>query len=113
MYRNCSVLFACAFLGNSLTLAIHLRKVGLRTEELSAAVDHGANIPKMEHEEAKDRVAELRRQAFVHTNSDRRSSMAYEVGREGKFVAKGGNQGKAIAVFTSGGDAQGLTASIY
>ena len=113
MYRNCSVLFACAFLGNSLTLAIHLRKVGLRTEKLSAAVDHGANIPKMEHEEAKDRVAELRRQAFVHTNSDRRGSMAYEVGREGKFVAKGGNQGKAIAVFTSGGDAQGLTASIY
>ena len=66
----------------------------------------------MEHEEAKDRVAELRRQAFVHTDSDRRRSMAYEVGREGKFVAKGGNQGKAIAVFTSGGDAQGLTASI-
>ena len=33
-------------------------------------------------------------------------------GREGKFVAKGSHVGEAIAVFTSGGDAQGQYLSI-
>ena len=37
----------------------------------------------------------------------RRQSMATLMGAEGKFVAKGAHVGKAIAVFTSGGDAQG------
>ena len=36
-----------------------------------------------------------------------RQSVAYEPGSEGKFVEKGEHVGKAIAVFTSGGDAQG------
>ena len=31
----------------------------------------------------------------------------YVPGKEGKFVAKGLHGGKAIGVFTSGGDAQG------
>ena len=65
-----------------------------------------------EAKEASDRVTELhvRRQAFVESDLDRRRSIMVEIGREGKFVAKGGNFGKSIAVFTSGGDAQGLTA---
>ena len=37
----------------------------------------------------------------------RRQSMAMLMGAEGKFVAKGAHIGQAIAVFTSGGDAQG------
>ena len=36
-----------------------------------------------------------------------RQSVSCEPGMEGKFVAKGEHVGKAIAVFTSGGDAQG------
>ena len=39
--------------------------------------------------------------------STRKPSMASVPGREGKFVGRGGNLGKSIAVFTSGGDAQG------
>lgn len=37
----------------------------------------------------------------------RKQSIMYVPGKEGKFVAKGTYEGKAIGVFTSGGDAQG------
>ncbi|XP_074657068.1 ATP-dependent 6-phosphofructokinase-like isoform X2 [Tubulanus polymorphus] len=40
------------------------------------------------------------------------SIMALLPGREGKFVAKGTHTGKAIAVFTSGGDAQGMNSAV-
>lgn len=33
-------------------------------------------------------------------------------GMEGKYVARGQFEGKAIAVFTSGGDAQGMNAAV-
>ena len=48
-----------------------------------------------------------RRKAFAKEDAARKRSMAYVLGREGKFVAKGSAEGKAIGVFTSGGDAQG------
>ena len=40
-------------------------------------------------------------------NMDRKQSVNAVMGKEGKFVAKGSYSGKAIGVFTSGGDAQG------
>ena len=49
---------------------------------------------------------ELKRRKFAQ-EAQRRRSIGYEPGREGKHVAKGEHAGKAIAVFTSGGDAQG------
>ena len=81
-------------------------------EQLGTGSDHGVNNPKMEQED-RDELAGLKRKAFQLSEVEKRKSMAFEVGKEGKFVAKGGNMGKAIAVFTSGGDAQGLTASFY
>ena len=48
-----------------------------------------------------------RRKEFSTEDAKRKQSMAYLPGKEGNFVAKGCNSGKAIAVFTSGGDAQG------
>ena len=44
---------------------------------------------------------------------ERSMSMAAVPGREGKFVAKGSYHGKAIGVFTSGGDSQGLCDFIH
>ena len=49
-----------------------------------------------------------KRKAFEMSTQQRRS-MCVVPGREGKFVGKGSHSGKAIAVFTSGGDAQGMT----
>ena len=48
-----------------------------------------------------------RRHEFSTESAKRKQSMAFLPGKEGNFVAKGCNAGKAIAVFTSGGDAQG------
>ena len=52
---------------------------------------------------------ELRRKTFAQMEAKRKESMITTPGKEGKFVAKGSYVGKAIAVFTSGGDAQGKT----
>lgn len=54
-----------------------------------------------------DAEAELKRKTFAQLDAKRKQSMATVPGREGKFVAKGAHVNKAIAVFTSGGDAQG------
>lgn len=51
----------------------------------------------------------VRRQAFAKADLSKKQSMAFTLGREGKFVAKGSAEGRAIGVFTSGGDAQGRT----
>ncbi len=69
--------------------------------------------PKMAqaHDEAADELSDMKRKAYQQSTTAKKASMAYEVGREGKFVAKGASSGKAIAVFTSGGDAQGRTPS--
>ena len=64
-------------------------------------------------EEYPDEIAELRRKLFGGMSLDHRKSMATALGMEGKFVAKGSHGGKAIAVFTSGGDAQGNSFIIF
>ena len=81
----------------------------LRSEE-------GRVIPtptKMAELESQDVVAELKRKSFAKEELARNQSMAVVLGREGKFVAKGAAEGKAIAVFTSGGDAQGVLSFIF
>ncbi len=65
----------------------------------------------MAQAESRDSVgplAEGKRQAFAQAGPEKSRSMAYVQGKEGKFVAKNQGAGKSIAVFTSGGDAQGL-----
>jgi len=57
-------------------------------------------------------IAEIRRRMYGSRSLDQRKSMATVLGNEGKFVAKGSYAGKAIAVFTSGGDAQGMNAAV-
>ena len=55
--------------------------------------------------------SELKREAFASPprgKLQKKQSMAYVPGREGKFIGRGTDTGKAIGVFTSGGDAQGL-----
>lgn len=69
------------------------------------------SLPDKEDDEVfpKDEEVEMvkKRQRFKE-DAQRRLSLAYEIGKEGKFVAKGTHSGKSIAVFTSGGDAQGM-----
>ena len=55
-----------------------------------------------------DSVADLKRRSFASVPTNKRASMATVLGKEGKFVAASAHEGKAIGVFTSGGDAQGL-----
>jgi len=60
-----------------------------------------------------DTVADIRRKHFAScASSDKRRSMAAVLGKEGKFVAASAHEGKAIGVFTSGGDAQGMNAAV-
>jgi hypothetical protein len=52
-------------------------------------------------------AAEEKREKFQAEAADRRQSIMPTLGKEGKFIAKNCFAGKTIAVFTSGGDAQG------
>jgi 6-phosphofructokinase 1 len=47
-----------------------------------------------------------------HEPIDRRQSIMPTQGKEGKFIEKNSYAGKTIAVFTSGGDAQGMNAAV-
>ena len=40
--------------------------------------------------------------------TNRRCSLAIEIGKEGKIIEKNAYEGKKIALLTSGGDAQGM-----
>lgn len=51
--------------------------------------------------------SEERRRAFAKEQHSRKQSMAYVLGTELKLVQKDSARGNCIAVFTSGGDAQG------
>jgi 6-phosphofructokinase 1 len=53
-------------------------------------------------------AAEEKREKFQSETADRRQSIMPTMGQEGKFIAKNCFAGKTIAVFTSGGDAQGM-----
>ena len=53
--------------------------------------------------------SEAKRKAFAQMEAKRKQSLFMTPGKEGKFVAKGSYVGTAIAIFTSGGDAQGKT----
>ncbi|VEL22372.1 unnamed protein product [Protopolystoma xenopodis] len=48
---------------------------------------------------------------LLSSSFERRSTMPLP-GMEGKFIAKGQFEGKSIAVFTSGGDAQGMNSAV-
>jgi 6-phosphofructokinase 1 len=56
--------------------------------------------------------ADIKRRSFALVPPDNRKSMAAVLGKEGKFVAASSYEGKAIGVFTSGGDAQGMNAAV-
>ena len=77
-------------------------KQSMENKGVSFADEDAAGSDTMDPEEV-----EAKRKRFAQ-EAQRRRSMAYEQGREGKHVAKGIHTGKAIAVFTSGGDAQGM-----
>jgi len=53
-------------------------------------------------------TAEVRREQFKSETSTVRQSIVPTLGKEGKFIDKDCYAGKTIAVFTSGGDAQGM-----
>ena len=57
--------------------------------------------------ESSEDELQRRRYEFSTEDAKRKQSLAYLPGKEGNFVAKGCEEGKVIAVFTSGGDAQG------
>ena len=68
--------------------------------------------PKMEMTEEIDQIADVKRRNYAELEPQKKESMATVPGVEGKSVAKGVHVGKSIAVFTSGGDAQGIIAFI-
>ncbi|ELU13881.1 hypothetical protein CAPTEDRAFT_175923 [Capitella teleta] len=64
----------------------------------------GEHDPAFSDDEERQRKYQLERK--------RKQSINIEPGKEGKFVAKGLHGGKAIGVFTSGGDAQGMNSAV-
>ena len=56
-------------------------------------------------------MADTKRKDYAEINPNQKGSVTHVVGKEGTKVVKGLHLGKAIAVFTSGGDAQGRPSS--
>ena len=52
--------------------------------------------------------SKFKREQYSGQPGGQRMSVVAQPGREGHVVGKGEQSGKAIAVFTSGGDAQGM-----
>uniref|UniRef100_T1IV69 6-phosphofructokinase n=1 Tax=Strigamia maritima TaxID=126957 RepID=T1IV69_STRMM len=50
--------------------------------------------------------------ATTSSSSDVLPEVGIRVGKEGKFIASGSQKGKGIAVFTSGGDSQGMNSAV-
>ncbi|CAD5112535.1 unnamed protein product [Dimorphilus gyrociliatus] len=66
---------------------------------MSETPDVIGNLPN-----AKEIQANSKRSSF---GAEKKMSVCLTMGNEGKTVEKGAHIGKSIAVFTSGGDAQG------
>lgn len=59
--------------------------------------------------ESKETALKTRKSTFQNIRAEftRKDSVMAVPGREGAYVEKGSYQGRAVGVFTSGGDAQG------